>query len=193
MLELALHVLDILQNTVEAGATHVALTIHEDAPADRLTITVADNGRGMDAATVAQVTDPFYTTRTTRHVGLGLPLYAMAAAQAGGRLAIRSQPGLGTTVEAMFQLSHPDRQPLGDMAGTLLAFLLSDRAPELRYEHQVRGKAIGGPVPGCELEAFKFDTADMRAELGDVPFAHPAVAQWLAEFLEEGENVLRGT
>lgn len=186
MRELALHVLDILQNTVEAGATRVTLTIHEDVPADRLTITVMDNGRGMDAATAARVTDPFYTTRKTRHVGLGLPLYAMAAEQAGGELRILSRSGLGTTVEATFQLSHPDRQPLGDMAPTLLAFLLSERAPELRYEHRLsKNPASNGST------TFEFDTADIRAELGDVPFTHPAVVQWLAAFLEEGEDVLR--
>jgi len=184
--ELALHILDILQNTVEAGATRVTLTIHEDLPADRLTITVLDNGRGMAAETVARVTDPFYTTRTTRHVGLGLPLYAMAAEQAGGGLRIVSQPGLGTTVEATFQFSHPDRQPLGDMAGTLLAFLLSERTPELRHEHRLRQ----GSAPGDE-RTFEFDTVDIRAELDGVPFTHPVVARWLAEFLEEGENVLR--
>ena len=186
MRELALHVLDILQNTVEAGATRATLTILEDVPADWLTITVADNGRGMDAATVARVTNPFYTTRTTRHVGLGLPLYAMAAEQAGGRLHITSAPGIGTTVRAEFQLSHPDRQPLGDMAGTLLAFLLSERTPELRYEH----RRHQGSAPGDDL-SFEFDTADIRAELGDVPFSHPAVVHWLAEYLEEGEDVLR--
>jgi hypothetical protein len=184
--ELALHVLDILQNTVEAGATRVTLTICEEIPADRLTITVIDNGRGMDAATAACVTNPFYTTRTTRHVGLGLPLYAMAAEQAGGGLHIISQPGLGTTVEATFRLSHPDRQPLGDMAQTLLAFLLSERVPELRYEHRLnRDPASNGST------AFEFDTADIRAELSDVPFTHPAVVQWLAAFLEDGENALR--
>lgn len=195
MRELALHVLDILQNTIEAGATRVTLTIDEDFPADRLTITATDNGRGMDAATVARVTDPFYTTRTTRHVGLGLPLCAMAAEQAGGRLRIASRAGAGTTVEATFQLSHPDRQPLGDMAGTLLAFLLSGRAPDLRYEHRIRRGEPCVVAPGADTQAspmpFEFDTADIRAELGEVPFSHPAVAQWLAEFLEEGENVLR--
>ena len=184
--ELALHVLDILQNTVEAGATRVTLTIHEDITADRLTITVMDNGRGMDAATAARVTDPFYTTRKTRHVGLGLPLYAMAAEQAGGGLRILSQPGLGTTVEATFQLSHPDRQPLGDMACTLLAFLLSERTPGLQYAHRLSRTPMYD-----NAKIFEFDTADIRAELGDVPFTHPAVAQWLAEFLEDGENVLR--
>ena len=221
MRELALHVLDILQNTVEAGATRVTLTIHEDMPADRLTIAITDNGRGMDAETAVRVINPFYTTRTTRHVGLGVPLYAMAAEQAGGGLRIASQPGLGTTVEAVFQLSHPDRQPLGDMAGTLLAFLLSERTPELRYAHRIRrgepsvvapeagtmvapgagtvvapeAGTVVAPGAGTGTEApplrFEFDTADIRAELGDIPFTHPAVAHWLAEFLEEGENVLR--
>jgi Histidine kinase-, DNA gyrase B-, and HSP90-like ATPase len=183
--ELALHVLDILQNTVEAGASRVTLTIHEDVPADRLTITVADNGRGMDAATVTRVTDPFYTTRTTRHVGLGLPLYAMAAEHAGGWLRIASQPESGTTIEAAFQLSHPDRQPLGDMSGTLLAFLLSERTPELYYEHRLSNTAQ------IDDRTFEFDTAEIRAVLAGVPFTHPVVAQWMAEYLEEGEDALR--
>ncbi len=193
MLELALHILDILQNTVEAGATCVDLTILEDEPGDRLMITITDNGRGMDEQTVEQVLDPFYTTRTTRHVGLGLPLYAEATETAGGGLTIRSTMGAGTTVEATFQLSHPDRQPLGDMAGTLLAFLLSDRAPELHYWHRViagrRGEfsSTGAPV---ERE-FTFDTAAIRAELDDVPLSEPVVAQWLAECIAEGESSLR--
>ncbi len=178
MRELALHVLDILQNAVEAGATRVALTIDEDRAADRLTITVTDTGRGMDPATSARVIDPFFTSRETRHVGLGLPLFAAAAERADGRLVIRSAPGAGTTVEVTFRLSHPDRQPLGDMADTLLAFLLSEKTPELRYTH----------CAGDEI--FEFDTADVRAELGDVPLAHPAVQRWLAEFLAEGESAV---
>ena len=185
MLELALHLLDLLQNTVEAGAAHVTLTIDEDIPADRLALTVADDGRGMDAATVARVTDPFYTTRTTRQVGVGLPLYAAAAERAAGGVTICSQPGLGTTITATFQLSHPDRQPLGDVAGTVLAFLLSERAPELRYEHRVRKTAASD---GCR--AFQFATADIQAELDGVPLTHPAVMSWLAAFLREGEDLL---
>lgn len=186
MLELALHVLDILQNTAEAGATRVRLTIVEDEPADRLTITVTDNGRGMDEQTARRVLDPFYTTRTTRHVGLGLPLFAAAAEGAGGRLTIRSQPGQGTTVETTFQLSHPDRQPLGDMAGTLLAFLLTGPAPDLVYEHRVLANRASAGLPTAESQ-FTFDTADIRAELAGVPLNQPQVAQWLAEFLAEGE------
>lgn len=175
MLELALHVLDILQNSVEAGASRVQLSIREDRQADRLTITAADNGRGMDAQTARRVLNPFYTTRTTRHVGLGLPLLAAAADAAGGGLTLESVPGQGTTVQVTFLWSHPDRQPLGDMAGTLLAFLMSERAPDLAYEHRT---AAG---------TFAFDTAAIRAELGEVPLNQPLVAAWLADFLSEGE------
>ena len=189
MLELALHVLDVLQNTAEAGATLVRLVIVEDQPADCLTISVTDNGRGMDEQTARRVLDPFYTTRTTRHVGLGLPLLAAAAEGAGGGLMIRSQPGQGTTVETTFQLSHPDRQPLGDMAGTLLAFLLAGRAPDLVYEHRVLANRVAAGLLAAESQ-FAFDTADIRAELAGVPLNHPQVAQWLAEFLAEGEAEL---
>jgi hypothetical protein len=190
MLELALHVLDILQNAVEAGATRVDLAIVEDEGADRLSITVRDNGRGMDEQTARQVLDPSYTTRTTRHVGLGLPLYGAAAETAGGGLAVHSRPGEGTTVEAVFQLSHPDRQPLGDMQGVLLAFLLSERAPDLSYIHRVvRHPGDRRRTPGGA--EFTFDTTVIRAELDGVPLSQPLVVQWLAEFIAEGEQSLR--
>lgn len=186
MLELALHILDVLQNSVEAGASAVSLTIMEQYVTDCLRITVSDNGRGMDAATAARVTDPFFTSRSTRHVGLGLPLFAASAERAGGGLVIRSQPGAGTTVAATFRLSHPDRQPLGNMADTLLAFLLSERAPDLCYKHST------DQVPGNGPAVFEFDTASIRAVLGDLPFTHPAVQLWLAEFLAEGEETVHG-
>jgi hypothetical protein len=178
--ELALHVLDILENAVEAGATRVELTIDEDQPGDRLTIKIRDNGRGMDAATLAQVTSPFFTTRDTRHVGLGLPLFAAAAERADGQLVVESAPGQGTTVTATFGYFHPDRQPLGDLAGTLLAFLLSQQAPDLHYHHRV-------VVDAVDQEAFDFDTVDIRTALGDVPLSYPTVRWWLDGFLDEGE------
>jgi anti-sigma regulatory factor (Ser/Thr protein kinase) len=175
--ELALHILDILQNTSEAGATQVALTIDEDQAADRLTITVHDNGRGMDEVTVARAINPFFTSRTTRHVGLGLPLLAAATERAGGQLTIQSEPGVGTTVTATFQLRHPDRQPLGDMAATLLACLLGEKNLDLQYVHRT------------SRDSFEFNTADIRAALGDdVELGDPVVRQWLSEFLLEGEQ-----
>jgi hypothetical protein len=177
--ELSLHILDVLQNSLEAGASKVTLTIEEDLMADRLTITVTDNGRGMDADTVTKVLDPFFTTRTTRHVGLGLPLFAAAARRCNGDLVVESELGKGTTVRATFQHSHIDRAPLGDIRNTILSFLLAARPVDLHYVHRVNDRQ------------FEFDTADIRAELGNVPLSHPAVRDWLSEFIAEGEQGIK--
>lgn len=178
MRELSLHILDALENSLEAGATSVELTIEEDKTTDRLTITVLDNGRGMSKAQLARIFDPFFTTRSTRHVGLGIPLFKAAAERCNGDLTIASRLGEGTTLQATFQHSHIDRAPLGDMTGTLLAVILSASC-DLHYVHRVDGRG------------FEFNTADMRAELGKVPLTHPAVRKWLQDFITEGEAELR--
>ena len=117
MKELSLHLLDIAQNSIAAGARHVDLTVEEAG--DRITLTVADDGCGMSPEFLAQVTDPFTTTRTTRKVGLGLPLLRLAAEQTGGALEVESREGVGTTVTAVFHAGHIDCPPLGDMAATV--------------------------------------------------------------------------
>jgi len=180
MRELSLHILDVLENALEAGATEVDLEIDEDLLADRLTITVRDNGRGMDAETARRALDPFFTTRTTRHVGLGLPLFAAAARRCEGDLGLDSSPGRGTVVTATFRHSHLDRAPLGDIAGTLLAFLLSERSAGLHfvYHHRVNGRS------------FDLDTAAIRAELEDIPLSHPLVREWLRGYIAAGEAEL---
>jgi len=132
VLELSLHILDVLENAIEASATRVELSIEEDLEGDRLAIEVVDNGKGMDEGTLARVLDPFFTTRRTRHVGLGLPLFAAAAERCNGALHVESQVGQGTRVVATFQHSHIDRAPLGDVKGTLLAFLMAERPVDLR-------------------------------------------------------------
>jgi hypothetical protein len=177
MRELSLHILDALENSLEAGATAVELIIEEDRLADRLTITIRDDGRGMSQAQLDRVFDPFFTTRSTRHVGLGIPLFSAAAERCGGSLNVTSQPGEGTTLQATFQHSHIDRAPLGDVAGALLAVILSGSC-DLHYVHRVDGRE------------FEFHTADMRAELGGIPLTHPAVRKWLQEFIAEGEAEL---
>lgn len=174
MRELSLHILDIVQNSLEAGATLVELTIEEDLTADRLTITVRDNGRGMDEAQLVRIFDPFYTTRKTRHVGLGVPLFKAATERCNGDLTITSQVGKGTTLRATFQHSHIDRAPLGDVTSTLMAVILGGTC-DVHYLHRVDGKEFG------------FHTATIKAELGDVPLTHPAVRQWLQEFIAAGE------
>ncbi|MCP4535881.1 MAG: ATP-binding protein [Chloroflexi bacterium] len=178
MRELSLHILDVLENTLAAGATCVDLVIKEDLVTDQLTVAVHDNGRGMNEEQLNNIYDPFFTTRTTRHVGLGIPLFKAAAERCIGELTVTSQPGQGTTLRATFQHSHIDRAPLGDIEGTLLAFILSGSC-DLHYVHRI-GE-----------ETFEFHTADIRAELGDIPLTHSAVRNWLQEFIIEGETELR--
>ena len=175
---MSLHILDVLENSIEAGATRVELRIEEDLEADRLTIEIIDNGKGMDEETLARALDPFFTTRQTRHVGLGLPLFAAAAERCNGELRIESQVGQGTRVVATFQHSHIDRAPLGDVKSTLLAFLMSARPVDLHYIHRV------------DRRTFEFDTVELRAKLEGVPLIHPAVRHWLARFIAEGETGL---
>jgi len=174
--ELSHHVLDLLENALAAGATQVVLQICEDSGQDMLSIEIQDNGRGMDAETQARALDPFFTTRTTRHVGLGLPLLKAAAERCNGGLTLASTPGRGTLVRAWFQREHIDRAPLGDMPSTLLGALLSSRGDwDLVYAHRV------------DEGVFELDTREMREVLGeDIPLSHPAIRQWLEEYLEQG-------
>jgi len=172
--ELSLHILDVLENSVEAGATRVELLVEEDLRGDILRITVSDNGRGMSEDLVKRVLDPFVTSRKTRHVGLGLPLFAAAARRCNGDLHIQSNLGVGTTVIATFQHSHIDRAPLGDVAGTLLAVILSERPVDVCYKHTLDGRT------------FELDTAEVRQELGEVPLSHPLVREWLETTLRQG-------
>jgi len=168
--ELSLHVLDLLENSLEAGATRICVEIDEQPCQNLLKITVADNGRGMDAETQTCALDPFFTTRSTRHVGLGLPLLRAAAERCGGGLELQSQPGVGTTVVATFERDHIDRAPLGDMVSTLMGALLSRREGwDLRYTHRVGDRV-----------------------LGEVPLWHPAVRDWLQAYLRQGYDELYG-
>lgn len=179
MRELSMHILDVMENSLAAGATRVELIIAEDLAGDRLNLTIRDNGRGMSADVLARVFDPFYTTRKTRHVGLGLPLFKAAAQRCNGDVTLESELGVGTTLSAAFQHSHIDRAPLGDMTDTLVTFLLGGTC-DLYYCHRVGERE------------FAFDTAEIRAELGDIPLSHPEVRRWLQRFIAEGEAGLAG-
>jgi hypothetical protein len=185
MRELALHLLDVLQNSLAAGATEITLEISEDAAADLLTICVNDNGSGMSPEMIRRCVDPFWTTRTTRHVGLGLPLFAAAAERTGGALEIDSEQGQGVRLRATFVLSHPDRQPLGDVAATLSACLAAPTPPRLRYRH-----VVSSGEPRATGRSFEFDTDDLAAELEEVPLSNPAVQRWLIGYLTENESAL---
>lgn len=175
MRELSLHILDVLENSVEAGASRIGLSIREDLEADWMVIEITDDGCGMREELVEKVLDPFYTTRKTRHVGLGLPLFREAARRCEGDLVIHSKPGNGTRVEARFRHSHIDRAPLGDMPTAVLAILLSEHPVDFNYYHQ------------AGLRKFRFDSSEIRKELEGVPLNHPKVRDWILQFLREGE------
>ncbi len=174
MRELSLHLLDIAENGVSAGAQNITITIVEDLRTDRLRLVVEDDGRGMDAALVEQVTNPFITTRTTRKVGLGIPLLKLAAEMCNGGLTVESTPNVGTTVNVDFQRSHIDRMPLGDVAGTMLSLLVG--WPQVHWMLRYR----------VDDEEFVFDDAPIKEELGDLPLSDPDVLKFLRGALREG-------
>ena len=179
MKELALHLLDIVKNSTAAGATLVEVCLTEDE-AQTLTIVIRDNGRGMSPDFLAAVSDPFTTTRTTRKMGLGIPLLRMSAELTGGSLSIASTLGAGTRLQAVFDGGHIDCPPLGDLPGTIS--LLIQGAPDLRlvYTHRRDGQAV------------TLDTQDLRDQLGGgISLAEPEVVLWIREYLEEQEGTLK--
>ena len=180
MHELSLHILDIVENSTGAGADKVTLTVEEDSGRDELRICIVDNGRGMDAAMVASVLDPFVTTRTTRKVGLGLPLMEMTTGMCGGHLTVKSEPGVGTEVEATWQHSHLDRPPLGNMLTTLKTILVMNPDLHFQYFHRV------------DRNTFSLDSLEIRNALGDLPLTHPEVLDWLNGYLKENLSILYG-
>ena len=135
MEELSLHILDIVENSIRAGADEVEIRINEDEATDLLEIEIKDNGTGMDQSTLGKALDPFFTTKSVRKYGLGLSLFREAAQSAGGDMLIQSEQGKGTRVKAVFQHSHIDRQPLGDMAGTIETLIVANPEVRFRYYH----------------------------------------------------------
>jgi signal transduction histidine kinase len=142
MEDLSLHILDIVENSISASAREVRILITEETADDRLFLEIIDDGKGMDEDTRKKVLDPFFTTRTTRKVGLGLPLLAQAAREGGGNCEIDSAPDLGTRIKAVFQLSHPDRKPLGDIQGTLGTILAGWPEVALVFEYRRDGELV---------------------------------------------------
>jgi hypothetical protein len=173
MKELTLHILDLIQNTIEAESTVTKLEIEEDTQANSLIIRVIDNGRGMDENLQQLVIDPFTTTRTTRRIGLGLPLMDMSSKMCGGYLKIDSKLGEGTTIEAMYQHDHIDRPPMGSLVDTIKTILVGNPVLNFFYRHTVNGKK------------FSLSSKEIAEELGGIDFSHPEVLTWLHEYLTE--------
>lgn len=176
MPDLSLNVLDVAENSTRAKASLVTITVLADTVRDTLVITIEDNGCGMTKEQAERVTDPFFTTRTTRRVGLGVPFFKYAAESTGGTFDIASIVGSGTKVTASFVLSHIDRMPLGDMNSTIHTLITCHPDIDFIYHYGYNG---------C---SFTLDTREMREILGaDIPLNAPEVSQYIMEYLKENQ------
>lgn len=173
MKELSLNILDITENSVKAGATLTEISITESG--NKLIISIKDDGCGMSEDIVRSVVDPFYTTRTTRKVGMGVPLFKMAAEQTGGKLEIVSDTGEnhGTTVTAYFYKDHLDFTPLGDVISTVTTLIQGHPDTDFLFTHLIDDKEI------------RLDTRELRTVLEGVPLNTYDVLEWIRGFLEE--------
>ena len=174
MLEISLHILDIVENSTRAGASIVSIDIAEDTAKDILSLEIRDNGSGMSEDVLSKVIDPFFTTKTVRSVGLGLPMLAQAAERAEGRFTIESKGGEGTRVTADFKLSHFDRQPLGDISGTLVTLIAGNVDVDIIYHHEHDG------------QAYILDTREIKREIEDIPINHVTVLNFIRNNIIEG-------
>lgn len=180
MRDLSLHLLDIVQNSVKANARRIKIGISADVQRGRLEITVEDDGSGMDEELLRQVDNPFVTTRTTRKVGMGIPLFKASARRASGDLEIWSEKGCGTTVKACFDINHIDRPPLGNLGETAVGMILTN--PDIRYEM----------VLSNTVNSFEFDSFEIKKKLDGVPITEYEVLMWIREYIDEGVKAIFG-
>ena len=175
MTELSLNILDVAQNSVRAGASLISISVAADTNKDLLTVVIGDDGCGMTSDQIANVEDPFFTTRTTRKVGLGVPFFKMAALSTDGSFHIASKPGEGTTVEASFVLSHIDRMPLGDINSTIHMLITMNTHIDFVYTYIY------------DERSFMLDTREFKEILGGIPLDTPDVSEYIKAFLAENK------
>jgi len=179
--ELSLHILDITENGLDAGATSIRIFISESRAENLFKITIEDNGRGIPSEELEKVMDPFFTTRETRRVGLGLSLFRETSRRCGGTFKLTSREGRGTRVEATFGLGHIDLPPMGDIAGCISTILIGHPRMDLLYDHEVDG------------EKFTFDTREIKEGLEEVPINNPKVLMHLTQMIRQSEEALRNS
>jgi len=175
MLELSLNILDIAQNSIKAKAKLIEIAVEADTEGDTLVILINDDGCGMTPEQLERVTDPFFTTRDTRSVGLGVPFFKDSAESTGGSFLITSEPNVGTWVKAVFGLSHIDRMPLGDMNATVETLVFYNTEIDFLYRYKV------------DDAEFTLDTREIKELLEGAPIDNPDVKAFISEFLKENE------
>ncbi|MDR0840342.1 MAG: ATP-binding protein [Christensenellaceae bacterium] len=180
MKEISLHILDLVQNSIRAEATRIGVYISEDTLKDTLSVTIEDNGCGMTPEVAHTVQNPFVTSRTTRRVGLGVPLFAAGCEHCDGSFNLNSEQGKGTTLTGSYRHSHIDRPPLGDIADTMLILIGGNPAIRFCYRHSVNA------------QEYELDTGQVQQLLGEVPLDSPEVIAFLQDFLKNNESELYG-
>ena len=172
-----MNILDIAENSVRANASLIRITVSVQPKEDTLTIIIGDDGCGMTPEQVSRVQDPFFTTRTTRKVGFGVPFFKQAVESTGGSFQIDSEKGKGTTVKAVFGLSHIDRMPLGDISSTIQTLIVFNEHIDFRYTYEYG------------QESFVLDTREMREMLGeDISFKEAEISRFIKEYLETNKK-----
>lgn len=174
MNELSLYILDIVQNSIKAEAQNIYLTLNEDEKNNLLTIEVIDDGKGMSQEILKKVMSPFYTTRTTRKVGLGLPLFKELCMLCEGDLKIESMENVGTKLFATFKLNHIDLPPLGDIIESLYILITNEQDANIYYKHIVNDKE------------FSFNTKEIKEALDGISIKEPFVYGWFKDMVKEG-------
>lgn len=179
--EISLNILDIANNSIRAGADLVIIEVRINRNKDILLIKITDNGCGMTDEQISKVVDPFFTTRTTRDVGLGIPFLKQAAEITGGEMLIESIPNTSTIIYASFGLSHIDRMPLGDICSSIYTLILANQSIDFLYIYE------------CDGNEYQLDTRELRQILGNIQFNTPEVAGFIRSFLKENhEEINKG-
>lgn len=169
-----MHILDIAQNSIVAGAALIQIIVDENIKEDMLTIIIEDNGKGMTEEELSMVTNPFFTSRTTRRVGLGIPMFKASAEACDGAFKIDSVKGKGTYIEAKFKHSHIDRAPLGNIPDTMVVLIASDVNINFVYKHIKNNKQ------------YILNTREIKEVLGEVPINDIEVLDWVKSNIAEG-------
>lgn len=176
MEEISLHILDIVNNSIKAKSTLIEISISIDVLLDNMIVIIKDNGIGMSTTTLEQVIDPFYTTRTTRKVGLGIPFFKLSAESTGGNFLIKSWENEGTYIEASYVLSHIDRLPLGDISSTIQTLITFNESIDFLYSYSIANNN------------FTLNTRELKETLGGISFNNLEVYNFIKSYLQENHD-----